>query len=90
MPSQAGHSTHSFPYYNFILEIKFIPFCRELNEKLLGTCPPIAHWFDIWHMIKSIMKDVWEAAKLKKCAALNLWSASVNNMLWWSFSSSKG
>ena len=57
---------------------------------LRGTCPPIDHGFDIWHMIKNIMKDVWEAGKLKKSADLNKWSGSVNNQLWWSFSSSQG
>jgi hypothetical protein len=41
-------------------------------------------------MIKNIMKDVWDAGKLKKSSEINLWSASINNMLWWSFSSSKG
>lgn len=62
----------------------------ELNEMLSGVCPPIQHWYDIWHMVKNIKKDLWEAGKLNKCSDLNLWSASVNNMLWWSFSSSKG
>ena len=65
-------------------------FCSELNEMLSGICPPIRHWFDVWHMIKNIMKDVWDAGKLKKSSEINFWSASINNMLWWSFSSSKG
>lgn len=62
----------------------------ELNVMLIGVCPPILHWYDVWHMIKNIMKDVWDAGKLKKSSEINLWSASINNMLWWSFSSSKG
>jgi hypothetical protein len=65
-------------------------FCSELNVMLIGVCPPILHWYDVWHMIKNIMKDVWDAGKLKKSSEINLWSASINNMLWWSFSSSKG
>ena len=34
---------------------------------------------------ESVMKDVFDATKLKSCANLAKWKDSITNMLWWSF-----
>jgi hypothetical protein len=36
---------------------------REREERKL---PPIKHCFDSWHFSKSVEKDLWKAAKLKR------------------------
>jgi hypothetical protein len=36
---------------------------REREERKL---PPIKHCFDCWHFSKSVEKDLWKAAKLKR------------------------
>jgi len=44
--------------------------------------PPIKHSFDVWHFIKSILKDLHTAGKLKRCATLGLWQRSIKHQLW--------
>jgi transposase-like protein len=64
---------------------------KEVNEarKQKGLTP-IKHTFDVWHYVKAVIKDIYTASKLKKCAALAGWSRSIKNMLWYSFSECKG
>ena len=40
--------------------------------------------------MQAVQKDLWAAEKLKSCAGLSAWIPSITNMMWWSFSSSKG
>ena len=49
----------------------------------------IKHEYDPWHWIKCVMKDVFEACKLKTCSDLAKWKDSITNMLWWSFATCK-
>ncbi len=51
---------------------------------------PIKHCFDVWHYVKSVSKDIFTAAKLKKCAVLSSWIRSIRNMIWFSISECKG
>ena len=62
----------------------------ELSESLPPKHPKIAHFYDVWHFIKSILKDLWKACKLKSCSDLSAWVPSITNMLWYSFATSKG
>lgn len=39
---------------------------------------------------QAVQKDLWAAEKLVSCAGLSAWIPSITNMMWWSFSSSKG
>ena len=43
----------------------------------------IDHQFDIWHLVKSILKKLMAKAKLKKCEELMHWVRSITNHLWW-------
>jgi solute carrier family 8 (sodium/calcium exchanger) len=60
---------------------------KEREEKLL---PPIKHCFDGWHFSKSVLKDIWKAAKLKKCIALGSWIKSVKNQVWYAIGNCGG
>ena len=42
------------------------------------------------HFVKGINKRLFKCFKLVKCPNLKLWQRSVNNMVWWSISSSIG
>ena len=42
----------------------------EFNDDLPDGHPRIAHSFDVWHWIKSVLKDLWEAVKTKACEGL--------------------
>lgn len=59
---------------------------KEVNQgRERRKLPPIKHCFDTWHFVKSVTKDLLNAAKLKKCAVLSSWIQSIRNMLWYSF-----
>lgn len=49
----------------------------------------IVHEYDVWHFIKSVMKDIWKFCKAKKCSKLALWKDSIANNLWYSFATSR-
>jgi hypothetical protein len=44
------------------------------------------HTYDVWHMVRAVIKDCIIAAKLKKCQTLGCWIKSLRNMLWYCFS----
>ena len=62
----------------------------EIADELPEGCEPIEHNYDPWHYIRTIMKDLWDASKLKSCSDLGPWLDSINNMLWHSFGQCKG
>ena len=43
----------------------------------------INHQFDIWHLVKSLLKKLWPKAKTDKCSDLTAWIQSIANHLWW-------
>lgn len=43
----------------------------------------INHQFDIWHLVKNILKKLMAKAKLKKCEELSPWIRSITNHMWW-------
>jgi hypothetical protein len=59
----------------------------ELRRRKLA---PIKHTYDIWHMVKAVIKDCIIAAKLNKCQTLGNWIKSMRNMLCYCFSACKG
>ena len=42
----------------------------EFNDDLPEGHPKMAHSFDVWHWIKSVLKDLWEAVKTKACEGI--------------------
>lgn len=64
---------------------------RSINSlRVARGLTPIKHSFDVWHFIKSVMKDLFLASKLKKGRHIGLWMPSVKNMLWYSIAECKG
>jgi hypothetical protein len=64
---------------------------KEINqERQKRDLLPIKHCFDSWHFVKSVAKDIWKAAKLRKCVVLSCWIRSVKNMIWYGIGSCGG
>jgi hypothetical protein len=64
---------------------------RDVNAELSRRkLPPIKHMYDVWHMVKVVIKDCIIATKLNKCQTLGSWIKSLRNMLWYCFSACKG
>jgi hypothetical protein len=64
---------------------------KDINEiRRERGMEPIKHSFDVWHMVKSVTKDLFAASKLKKCQTLGVWIRSVRNMMWHAFSTCRG
>lgn len=41
------------------------------------------HLYDIWHVCKSIQRDILKASKEKGCEILKDWSKAIKNHLYW-------
>jgi hypothetical protein len=64
---------------------------KDINkERTRRAMQPIKHSYDIWHFVKSVTKDIYNASKLKRCQTLGLWIRSIRNMMWFAFSECKG
>ena len=64
---------------------------RDVNkERIARGDTPFVHNFDSWHFVKCVAKDLWKAAKLRKCIALGAWIRSVKNQIWYALASCNG
>ena len=45
--------------------------------------PKVAHYFDIWHLARSIGKKIAKAGKEKGCEILLEWLKGIRNHLYW-------
>ncbi len=45
--------------------------------------PEVAHYFDIWHLARSIGKKIAKAGKEKRCEILLEWLEGIRNHLYW-------
>ena len=43
----------------------------------------ICHQYDVWHLAKSVVKNLSKKAKVKGCEELLPWIKSISNHLWW-------
>ena len=43
----------------------------------------IAHQFDLWHLIKAVLKKLWAKARTAACKDLAKWIQIIANHLWW-------
>ena len=51
--------------------------------------PEISHYFDIWHLARSITKKIFKASKDKDCEKLKDWLQAVRNHLYWCATSTR-
>jgi transposase-like protein len=58
---------------------------RDVNAELRRRkLAPIKHTYDVWHMVRAVIKDCIIAVELKKCQTLASWIKSLRNM-WYCF-----
>ena len=50
----------------------------------------ISHQYNVWHMDKSVVKQLTQKGKLKHCEWLLLWILSISNHLWWAAQTCNG
>lgn len=56
---------------------------RGIAKWLLSTCPNIKHYFDLWHVARTINKTLLKTSKENGCSVLKDWMASIRNHLYW-------
>jgi solute carrier family 8 (sodium/calcium exchanger) len=58
--------------------------------KWIRECQPLTkHFYDIWHVARSIHKKLLKASKEKGCEILKLWMKGIRNHLYWCATSTK-
>lgn len=58
--------------------------------KWIGECQPnTRHFYDIWHIARSIGKAMLKASKFKGCEGISAWIKGVRNHLYWCAMSTK-
>jgi len=62
----------------------------SVQKYLRETFPQFIHYFDIWHIAKSVRKKIIEVSKRRDCSILHDWAQSVSNHLYWCAASSSG
>jgi hypothetical protein len=58
---------------------RHIQIAKEMRE----NHDDIRHEFDVWHMAKSVSKQLSIRAKRKDCDKLSIWIPSISNHIWW-------
>jgi len=64
---------------------------KEINQiRIAKNLPPIKHSYDVWHLVKSVTKDLGTASKLKSCETLGIWIKSIRRMMYYAFANCQG
>ena len=67
---------------------------RIMLEKIYKDLPSdykkYSHYFDVWHWIRLVIKDLVDASKLVSCRGLADWIPSINSQMWHSFGECQG
>ena len=53
------------------------------------SCPQTQHFFDIWHVARTISKKLLKASKEKGCDVISPWIKAIRNHLYWCAASTK-
>jgi len=74
--------------FNFLLpKIKISKFISDRHlgiAKWIRTSHPgVTHFFDIWHIVKSVTKKMIKASKEKGCEIISHWIKAVRNHIYW-------
>jgi hypothetical protein len=51
--------------------------------------PTTKHFYDIWHVAKTVTKRILKASKKHGCEILKLWTKAIKNHLYWCVTSTK-
>ena len=61
----------------------------SISKWLATTQKSTTHYYDIWHIAKSISKKILKASKEKGCNILQEWNKAIKNHLYWCAISSR-
>ena len=56
---------------------------RGVAKWLREEHPAIKHYFDIWHIARTLTKKLIKAGNENNCQIINKWTATIRNHLYW-------
>ena len=62
---------------------------RGIAKWLRESHPTITHYFDQWHIAKSVVKKMLAASKKKGCERIAKWIAAVKHHIYWCSTTTK-
>ncbi|XP_015779716.1 PREDICTED: uncharacterized protein LOC107357590 [Acropora digitifera] len=62
---------------------------RGIAEWIREVCKETTHYYDIWHVARSVTKKLLAASKEKGCEIIKEWSKRIRRHLYWSATSTK-
>ncbi|CAN7981801.1 unnamed protein product [Ixodes pacificus] len=63
---------------------------RSIAKHMREVEPEVVHYFDVWHVSKSIKKAITAASKAPGCSALDVWVQAAANHMHWCAAASRG
>lgn len=64
---------------------------RGIGKWIRESCPNTKHFFDIWHVARTVTKKLLKASKEKGCEVISSWIRGIRKHLYWcATSSNKG
>lgn len=62
---------------------------RGIAKWIRTSCSGTTHYFDIWHVARSITKKLLKASKEKGCEVISSWIKGIRKHLYWCATSTK-
>ena len=62
---------------------------RSTAKWIREVCKDTTHFYDIWHVARSITKKLLKASKERACELINDWMKGIRRHLYWSATSTK-
>ncbi|KAK2552961.1 hypothetical protein P5673_025663 [Acropora cervicornis] len=81
---------HSAKYAAGVTTGVFIPDRhRGIPKWIRENCPGTTHFYDIWHVARSVTKKLLAASKEKGCEIIQDWMKGIRRHMYWSATSTK-
>ena len=82
-----------FSYLQHNAQVKIPVFISDrhsgIGKWIREKQPNTTHFYDIWHVAKTVTKRVLKASKNKGCEVLKDWTKAIKNHLYWCVTSTK-
>lgn len=56
---------------------------KGLTKWVRESQPLTTHYYDTWHIAKSVVKKLFKASKLKGCGKIGEWIKAIRNHIYW-------